>query len=177
MVKEAASKFGWDLESFSEKIRPYSDIVARALLSIFDSLTEFDEEEAKEDAKDIATEHFQQKFAERMIVYPVYSVFFLAIVAIVDVLQCGSLTNQMYGLGLDFLGAIILGRGLLMGRVAIGAVSGQRWGYNPLLIKSLAKDSVDGVWGITIILVGIALQVIALGRLYPDLPIGAAAIC
>jgi hypothetical protein len=101
----------------------------------------------------------------------------LSVVGVIDIAQCGTLTNQMYGLGLDFLGAIILGRGLLMGRVAIGAVSAQRWGYNPLLIKSLAKDSVDGVWGISIILVGIAFQIIALGEFYPDLPIWAGAIC
>lgn len=177
MVKEPAGELGFDLESYSEKIRPYSDPVANALLLLFDSLTEFDEAEAREEAKEIATEHFQQKFAERMLVYPICSLISLFIVGMIDIAQCGTLTNQMYGLGIDFLGAIILGRGLLMGGVAIGAVAGQRWGYNPLLIKSLAKDSVDGVWGITLILIGIVLQIIALGEIYPKLPIWAGAIC
>ncbi|TKX42467.1 hypothetical protein EXE41_17110 [Halorubrum sp. SD690R] len=177
MVKEAASETGFNFELYSKMIRPYSDPVASTLLLVFDSLTEFDEDEAREEAKEMATEHFQQKFAERMLVYPFCSMISLLLVGLVDVFQCGALTNQIYGLVVDFLGAIILGRGLLMGGVAIGAVSGTRWGYNPLLIKSMAKDSVDGVLGITIILIGILLQIIALGKIYPDLPIWAGAIC
>jgi len=177
MVKEPARQFGLDLESYSERLRPYSDPIANALLTIFDSLTEFDEDEAHSDAKRVATEHFQEKFAERIIVYTIFSLLLLAIVAAIDILQCGALTNQMYGLGLDLLGAIILGRGLLMGGVAIGAVAGSKVGYNPLLTKSLAKDSVDGVSGITIILIGIVLQIIALGEIYPTLPTWAIATC
>lgn len=177
MVKEPASKVGLNIELYSKKLRPYSDPVANALLLLFDSLTEFDEDEARKEAKGIAIEHFQQKFAERMLVYPICSLFLLLIVGAVDFAQCGALTDQMYGLVLDLLGAIILGRGLLMGGIAIGAVSGQRWGYNPLLIKSLAKDSVDGVWGISIILVGIILQIIAIGELYSGLPSWVITLC
>lgn len=139
-------------------------------MSIFDSLTEFDEDEARDEAKQLAVEHFLRKFAERVLIYPVLSLLMLSIVVVTDFVQCGSLSNQMYGLSLDFIGAIILGRGLLMGGVAIGAISGQKWAYNPLLIKSLAKDSVDGVWGISLILLGITLQIIALGQIYPNLP-------
>lgn len=177
MVKEAVESAGFDLQPYSERIRKYSDPVALVLLSFFDALTEFDENEAREEAKELAVEHFQQKFAERFLTYPLMTFLLVLIVAVSDVLQCGALSNQMYGLSIDFLGAVVLGRGLLMGGVAIGAVSGQRWGYNPLLIKSLAKDSVDGVWGISLILIGIGIQIIALSQLYPNVPNWLVASC
>lgn len=177
MVKEASGWLQWVIESCSKRIRPISDPVASLLLSLFDSLTEFDEEEAHDDAKEIAEEHFQQKFAERMLVYPMFSILFLLLVAVIDVVQCGALSNQMYGLALDLIGAMILGRGLLMGGVAMGAVSEMSWDYNPLLIKSMAKDSVDGVWGMSLILVGIALQILAFGQFFPALPTWATSFC
>lgn len=177
MVKETSGRLKKYIELVSENIRKYSDPIALVFLSIFDSLTEFDEDEARDEAKDIAVEHFQQKFAERFVTYPIIVILLIIVVGVVDWSQCGGLSNQMYGLSIDLIGALILGRGLLMGGVAIGAVAGTRFGYNPLLIKTLAKDSVDGVWGVSLILVGIALQIIAVGQLYPDLPLSLSTIC
>lgn len=164
-MKEAADKQGLDLSTYIEKIRTVSDPIAAALLRLFDSLTEFNEEEAHNDAKQVANEHFKQKFAERFLIYPLLATASLVLVFAIDYSLCWRLSNQSYGLSIDLLGAIILGRGLLMGGVAIGAVGTSKLGYNPLLVKSMAKDSVDGVWGVAYILIGLTLQIIAVGNL------------
>jgi len=81
---------------------------------------------------------------------------------------CGTLQNQTYGLALDLTGAVILGRGLIKGPIPIAKESGQFWGYSPPVVKSLSKDAVDGVFGITLLIVGILLQFVAIANLYPS---------
>lgn len=161
---------GYDPSNLVQKVRRVSDPVSAALLRLFDSLTEFDEEEAHNEAKDVAQEAFQQKFGERALVYPLISIALVAIVGVIDFILCWSLSNQMYGLSLDLLGAIILGRGLLMGGVAIGAVGSSNVGYNSLLVKSMAKDSVDGVWGVFLLLFGLLIQIIAVAGFAISVP-------
>jgi hypothetical protein len=95
-------------------------------------------------------------------------VLVLLLVTVGDRVVCGTLQNQTYGLALDLTGAIILGRGLIKGPIPIAEESGQFWGYSPPVVKSLSKDAVDGVFGITFLVVGILLQFVAIANLYPS---------
>lgn len=176
MVKEVLDDKGY-IESISGKLQYFTDPLAGKLLNLFDLMTEYDEDAASDDAKNKVESVFKSKFAERVIIYVPLAILSILIVGGIDSIFCGDLPNQTYGLAIDLFGAMILGRGLLRGGIAIGTVTRTQLNYNVSLAKAMAKDSVDGVWGIFLILVGIVLQFIAVGRIYPDIPIWLSASC
>jgi len=169
------------LGGFREQVfdlwKKLTDPIGRFLIGWMNSLSDFDEEEARDDAQDDAREQFLLTFASRSWQYLILAVIVLCGVAIVDVLVCGTLQNQTYGLALDLTGAVILGRGLIKGPIPIAEESGQFWGYSPPVIKSLSQDAVDGVFGVTFLVVGILLQFAAITQTYPAFLLNLQSIC
>jgi len=96
-------------------------------------------------------------FAERSWRY--FSVVMLSICLIYSIeIYAVNLPDQSYGLYLDLLGAVILGRGLLNDRYTISNMGKNSQMYpSPILIFK-CRDTVDGVWGISLLVIGILLQ-------------------
>lgn len=90
----------------------------------------------------------------------------LGLLLVADVVLCGGLPDQFYGLSLDLFGAVVLGRGLLSGKYEIAALSMSAWNYSPELLDQFAKDAVDGLWGITLLITGVLLQFISLSQVF-----------
>jgi hypothetical protein len=65
------------------------------------------------------------------------------------------------GLGLDIVGAYLLGRGLLMSVIEIARRSASWVGYSSIDAVNLVRDRLDGVAGLTALLAGFTLQAIA----------------
>lgn len=160
-------------ESLRERLfgpwRRVTDPVGRFLVSRLNSLADFDDDDTRDDAQKEAREKFLSTFAKRSWRYLTLSVLVLLLVAVGDMIICGTLQNQTYGLALDLTGAVILGRGLIKSPIPIAEESGQFWGYSHAIIKSLSKDAVDGIFGITFLIIGILFQFVAIANLYPSL--------
>ncbi|WP_459191572.1 outer membrane protein assembly factor BamB family protein [Halosimplex sp. J119] len=153
-----------------------SDWMGRQMLNIFDVITDDSKKDGEPDEE--AEEMFLTAFRHRSWKYLIAAVFSpLLIIAYFDVQSCGTLSNQTYGLGLDLAGAIILGRGLIKGRYSIQSESAMKIGQNVALKRSMARDSVDGVWGISLLFVGILLQFMAVSSVRWTAPLTASDIC
>lgn len=157
--------------------RKVTDPIGRLLVDELNSLADFDDDDIRDDAQEEAREQFLLTFARRSGRYLVLAMLVLFLVAVGDMMTCGTLQNQSYGLAIDLTGAVILGRGLIKGPIPIAKESGQFWGYSPPVIKSLTKDAVDGVFGITFLVVGILLQFVAITNLYPAFLPGVRLFC
>ena len=63
-----------------------------------------------------------------------------------------------YGSSIQVIGGIILGRGLISGPVEIVDQAGIPYGgISSYFAKALATDAADGIWGITLILLGASI--------------------
>lgn len=128
-------------------------------------------EEVKEEALDRinnarddfeeAENRFLAYFEKRTLRWGSLTILLLLLIGAIDLLSCGTFPNQSYGLGLDLLGAMILGVGLLKGHYSIAAESTSYFNKSLFRQESLAQDAVDGVWGISLLIVGILLQLLA----------------
>lgn len=108
-----------------------------------------------------ARDRFLDYFADRTKTYLIAAFLILVVIGITDYLLCGAVPDQTYGLSLDLFGAVVLARGLLKGPYGIASESAQYWSSSPPLRRALAEDSADGVWGVTLLVTGIALQFIS----------------
>ena len=100
-------------------------------------------------------------FADRFIPYLVLAFSIPAVLYFVHFMG-PDFPNQAYGLWLDLVGAVILGRGLITDPISLGEQSsGAYGGWLPDLRTSLAADFVDGIWGILLITTGILAQSVA----------------
>lgn len=146
-------------------MRRLTDPVGTRLLDFFTN--EAVKEDAQERLNDPASavresrELFLDYLARRTKTYLIASIVLLAVIGAIDYWMCGSVPNQSYGLSLDLFGALVLARGLLKGPYDIAAESGQYFSESPPLRRALAEDAADGIWGVTLLIVGILLQFLA----------------
>lgn len=150
--------------------RTVTNPVGRFLVNWMNSMAGFNGDDIRDAAQEEAREQFLEIFAKRSWRYIVFGTGLVLFgVAVADMMTCGTLQNQTYGLALDLTGAVILGRGLIKGPVRIAKESEQVWGYSPPVIKSLSRNAVDGIFGVTFLIVGILLQFVAITHMYPSL--------
>jgi hypothetical protein len=140
-------------------VHPIAKLVL-TILNSSDSL-ELDNSEAHKKAKSKARDVFIDVFTQRSLHYLLFIGLVLTLTAGLDFYFCGELSNQSYGLAVDLSGAIILGRGLLQGSIPIANQSTEGYDYSEAVVESLAKDSVDGFYGISFLICGIFLQMIS----------------
>lgn len=158
--------------------RRLTNPVGRFLVSRLNSVSDFDEDDTMDDVQEEARKEFLEIFAKRSWRYTVFwAGFVLFGVTIADIVACGTLQNQTYGLALDLTGAVILGRGLVKGPIPIAKEASTGWGYTPAVVTSLSKDAVDGIFGITFLIVGILFQFIAIAHLFPGILPDAQSLC
>lgn len=111
--------------------------------------------------RETALEEFKRAFASRSVEYtPILIIILLLLLN----LSCRveKFPNQIYGLAIDLFGAIILGRGLLLS--PMGIVANATAGYGgpmPIFRANQALEATDGIWGISLLLLGIIIQGIA----------------
>lgn len=156
-------------------LKKVTDRIGRGLLRLLTN--EVAKEEANtrlgrpEDSVEDATDTFLKQFYSRTKIYgPVVSVA-LFVILVVDGTICTPIPSQIYGLTLDILGAIILGRGLLKGPYSIAMEAASYYQKSPPRENSLAQDLTDGVWGISLLVVGVGLQFVAVAGLFPAITV------
>lgn len=69
---------------------------------------------------------------------------------------------QAIGLFLDLVGALLFAIPILKSRKEIEEESSTYWGYNPPLKKSMLRDRLLGIVGLFLLLLGFALQIVAI---------------
>ena len=130
-----------------------------------DTLTEHPDESNirifKEQLVPEAEKQFLEAFSKKFLPYLYSLAVLLLIVFVLDLALGCSVPNQTYGLLIDLAGAIILGRGLLMGPDTIAAQYATSPIFRTYRLRLAANDAVDGVWGIFFLGFGIVLQLLA----------------
>jgi len=103
-------------------------------------------------------EKFKIEFAKRSWQYSLLLVLITVTYAVAD--YClADFSLQLMGLAVDLFGAVVLGRGLISGPVTVIEQSMSGFGgYNSDLRDSLLSDTIDGTWGISLLLLGILIQ-------------------
>lgn len=116
------------------------------------------------------TERFLESFGKRSVKYVRWTIIVLAGMLFVDWIVCGRLPNQTSGIAINFLGSVILARSVMKGPYSIIAISAG-FGSSNAVTKHQIGSAVDGPWGVFLILLGFAIQYIAIiGRSLP--PVG-----
>lgn len=156
-------------------VHPIAELVL-AILNSTETL-EQDDSESHKRAKSKAKDSFIDVFAQRSLQYLLFIGLVLTVTAGLDFYLCGELSDQSYGLAVDLSGAIILGRGLLQGSIPIANQSTEGYNYNEAVVESLAKDSVDGFYGISFLICGIFLQMVSVTFPQLSLPITGQFFC
>lgn len=87
----------------------------------------------------------------------------LVILSALDAGLCGAIPNQVYGLSVDIFGALVLGRGVLKGPYTITGSTG--FSTSRQKQNNLTESSVDGVFGVFFLVLGLILQIVALSGL------------
>ncbi|MCO8256270.1 hypothetical protein NKF26_20880 [Haladaptatus sp. AB618] len=152
--------------------------IGKKLIQLLNVQSEFSSDEVNGDAIDYAEEDFLEVFAVRSFEYVFGWIgVVLLTIFVVDLFSCGTLPNQTYGLGLDVIGAVILGRGLLKGTYSIAAETATKVGFSREKIDSLVENTVDGILGITILVLGVALQFLATVNAFPNLIHSSSTFC
>lgn len=150
-----------------------TDPLARYVFTLIDDTKESDEFDVTEGKWEkmhtSLNNEFLDTFSQRFWRYMGLVVVVLVSLFIIDLVACGSLPNQAYGLGLDLLGAAILGRGLLNTPENILRRAANAYGYNSTILRSLSHDIIDGIWGIFLLITGIIVQFIAINGVSLDL--------
>lgn len=106
---------------------------------------------------------FRETFHRRTIHYLAICSVSLALLYGADSYLVEGFPKQGYGLLLDLIGAIILGRGLLKGKYSILLeVHNRNAGRELYVVPDKVADAVDGFWGITLLIIGIVGQGVAI---------------
>lgn len=108
-----------------------------------------------------AREMFLKYFEKLSKRYAVIVVILVAAILLADRFTCGSIPNQYLGLTIEVVGAVLLGKGLLKGAYSLAAHPGRLSTAHAIEVE-WTTDAVDGFWGISLLLVGITVQFIAL---------------
>lgn len=138
------------------QLRVITDPIARYIVDFLSSPP--DGKYNDEERRQVAQEEFERAFASRTVSYLTLSAIILSTILFLDK-YITSIPNQTYGLAIDLIGAIILGRGLLLSPMAIvGNSTSGFGGPMPVFRANQAIDAADGVWGIALLIIGIIIQ-------------------
>lgn len=148
------------IEESNKHVRRVTDPIGRWFLRRFSGARVYDIENAER--IEAAREDFLNAFARRSWQYSIAASGFLFLLIIIECLLYSSFPEQGYGLTLDLIGAAILGRGLLRSPETIVEMSSAAFGGPlPGLRAVLAEDTADGIWGISLLILGILFQGLA----------------
>lgn len=121
--------------------------------------------------------YFYYYFYRRFVVWGTLGSLMLSLSLIGDLFVAGvSLPLQAYGLLFDAFGALILAVGLFRGpneikrdtpRESTGAVAGGDVYYNSVPLSATVQDTVDGVFGGTLLVFGFSIQFISVVDITP----------
>lgn len=102
---------------------------------------------------------FLNGFAWRTMAYSPAIVILTLLLYLIGSFEGVSISLLSYGLSIEVTGAIILGRGLLSDPVEIANQATIPFGgISDYFSKSLATDAADGIWGVSLILLGAAIS-------------------
>lgn len=108
-------------------------------------------------------EQFRESFYSRTKQYLKLVGGSVLMLLLLDLYSSFTLPPQTYGLVIDLIGASILGRGLFHGKFSIlFEVRNRTAGRELFIIPKKAKETVDGVWGIFLLILGISFQVVGI---------------
>lgn len=113
-------------------------------------------------------EEYLELFEEKTKRYSLIVLTGLVILSGFDIGLCGAIPNQVFGLSVDIFGALVLGRGVLKGPYTITGSTGM--GTSRQKQNNLTESSVDGVFGVFFLVLGLLLQIVALSGLTIRLP-------
>jgi len=153
------------IQEASSSIRRITDPIGQGLLKRFSGAGVYDPTEPSR--VEAAEEDFLNAFARRSWWYSISTTVLLLILIVVECTVLSSLPKQSYGLILDLIGAIILGRGLLLSPDAIvekatAPFGGRMSGFR----AAQAEDAADGVWGVSLLVLGVLLQGLAVTNIW-----------
>ncbi len=97
-------------------------------------------------------------FADRLLTYIIILVLIIGTTAVIDAVLCGILPNQIFGLLISVFGSVVLGRSLLKGPYTI--VGSRGTGSSQQIENNLVESSVDGVFGISLLILGFIVQIL-----------------
>ena len=136
-------------------------------------------EEAKEEVKDTLTKESQdsdkpsglteveEEFLDLFEIGGKKYIFvFLLVIAVllaIDVALCGAMPNQVFGLSIDIFGALLLGKGVLKGPYTITGSTG--FGTSRRKQHNLTEGSVDGIYDVFFLVLGLLAQIAAISGL------------
>ena len=110
-----------------------------------------------------ALDIFRNEFAIRTVQYTTVVSIIIIIILVINRTSVHQIPLQIVGISIDLFGAGVLGRGLLSGPITLThqSMSGHG-GYNTELRDSMLQDSIDGAWGVFLLILGIAIQAVAI---------------
>lgn len=150
-------------------IRWLTDPVGRRLMrwmqaeAIEEYARTFPNEEGTEEPSGYSevAESFLELFERRTKKYILWTGEVLIVLFFIDSVLCGRLPDQSSGIAINFLGSVILARSAMKGPYTILATSAG-FGSSTAVRKQEIGSAVDGPWGVFLILVGFAIQYVAI---------------
>jgi hypothetical protein len=109
-----------------------------------------------------AEKDFLDRFAAGTKLYGFLGLLVPAAIWGVDIALCGQVPNILPGLVMELAGAWVLARAVLVGPKQMLNISTSGFGGpTPAFRKALAEDAADGIWGVSLLVLGIVVQSIA----------------
>lgn len=109
-----------------------------------------------------AEKDFLDRFAAGTKLYGFLGLLVPAIIWGSDIALCGQVPNILPGLVMELVGAWILARAVLVGPKQMLNISTSGFGGpTPAFRKALAEDAADGIWGVSLLVLGMIIQSIA----------------
>lgn len=152
-------------------LRRLTDPVGRSILYLLvDTDAEADAKRRLNNPKDDVdevTELFLEYLATRTKSYLAAIGVLLLLLFTSDLVACGQVPGQAYGLLLDICGAVVLGRGLLKGPYRMAAEAAAYLSKSVPRQRAVTQDLADGLWGVFLLIFGVLVQFAAVFGLLP----------
>jgi len=129
-----------------------------------------EEDEEGLDRKELVRICFLRAFYDRFTTWAALAIALIALLYGATLLTQNPINIQSVGLILDITGAVILASGLLRGVEGIlrdtplhtqSAIMGYSSGYSGKELSATVRDTIDGLFGVSYLIVGFMLQIIA----------------